>query len=81
MSLTQEIMRVSREFADCCADCEELRVTEKYPHDQWRIAWARRMRLQTEWAILAKRLTDRHTEPPEHRAPSQPPEQTEGEGR
>jgi hypothetical protein len=59
------ILRVSKEYAEVCADCEELRVTEGYPQARWRAAWDRRMKLQSEWARLAKMLTTRPTDPPE----------------
>ena len=54
--LEQEIIRISREYAETCADCEALRTSEPYPQPKWRAAWDRRMKLQSEWAAIAVRL-------------------------
>jgi hypothetical protein len=58
-----ETLRISREYAESCADCEELRNSEPYPKPNWQAAWGRRQRLMGEWMKAAKRLTERQTEP------------------
>lgn len=63
-----EIMRISIEFADACADCERLRTSEPYPQAEWRAAWDRRLNLVSKWQEAAKRLTTRETEPSELRS-------------
>jgi len=63
-----EIIRISREYAEACADCEEHRRTECYPYMRWNEAWARRSRLLSAWIQAAQRLTHRPTEPPDDTA-------------
>lgn len=63
----ENVLRLSREFAECAARCARLRQSEPYPHAEWSAAWEQRQRLVTDWMRAAEVLVaPTPTQEPQH---------------